>query len=96
MKYRGLLLCEAPQVIEMDEKEKYTMMNTYSAKYTKINSGYMGQLVEWPEIVTEGKTLEECREMLDDALRQMIAAYRQQEKEIPVGGALFEQIPVEI
>lgn len=56
----------------------------------------MGQLVEWPEIVTEGKTLEECREMLDDALRQMIAAYRQQEKEIPVGGALFEQIPVEI
>ena len=29
------------------------------AKYTKIESGYIGQLVEWPEIVTEGKDLEE-------------------------------------
>ena len=28
-------------------------MVTYTAKYTKISSGYMGQLVEWPEVVTE-------------------------------------------
>jgi len=26
----------------------------------------------------------------------MVAAYRQQHKEIPVGGGLIEQIPVEI
>jgi predicted RNase H-like HicB family nuclease len=56
----------------------------------------MGQLVEWPEVITEGETLEECRELLQDAAQEMIAAYRQQEKEIPVGGALLEQIPVEI
>ena len=62
------------------------MLNTYTAKYTKIASGYMGQLVEWPEVVTEGKTLEECRDMLLDALREMVAAYREQSKEIPVGG----------
>jgi predicted RNase H-like HicB family nuclease len=72
------------------------MLNNYTAKYTKINSGYMGQLVEWPEVVTEGKTLEECREMLKDALREMVIAYHQQGKEIPVGGALLEQMPVEI
>jgi len=42
----------------------------------------MGQLVEWPEVITEGKTLEECREMLKDALHEMILAYRQQSKEI--------------
>lgn len=72
------------------------MISTYTAKYTRISSGYMGQLVEWPEVVTEGKTLEECREMLRDALREMIAAYQQQSKEIPVGGALLEQIPVEV
>lgn len=72
------------------------MIITYTAKYTKISSGYMGQLVEWPEVITEGKTLEECREMLEDALREMIAAYRQQNKEIPIGRALLEQIPVEI
>jgi predicted RNase H-like HicB family nuclease len=72
------------------------MLKNYTAKYTKIKSGYMGQLVEWPEVITEGKTLEECREMLKDALREMILAYRQQGKEIPLGGALIEQLPVEV
>ena len=72
------------------------MISTYTAKYTKISSGYMGQMVEWPEVITEGKTLEECREMLQDALQEMILAYQQQNKEIPVGRALLEQIPVEI
>jgi predicted RNase H-like HicB family nuclease len=52
-------------------------MINYPAKYTKIKKGYMGQLVEWPEVLTEGKDLEECREMLRDALNEMILAYRQ-------------------
>ena len=72
------------------------MISNYTAKYTKISSGYLGQLVEWPEVITEGSTLEECREMLQDAAREMIQAYRQREKEIPLGGALLEQIPVEV
>ena len=55
----------------------------------------MGQLVEWPEVVTEAKTIEECREMLRNALREMILAYQQQSKEIPPGGDLIEPIPVE-
>jgi len=56
----------------------------------------MGQLVEWPEVITEGKSLDDCRQLLQDALQEMITAYRQQHKEIPVGGGLFEQIPVEV
>jgi predicted RNase H-like HicB family nuclease len=72
------------------------MIYTYTGKYTKIDSGYMGQLIEWPEVVTEGKDLEECRAMLKDALHEMILAYRQLNKELPVGGALIEQIPAEI
>jgi len=72
------------------------MLNNYIAKYTKIPSGYMGQIVEWPQVVTEGKDLDECREMLIDALREMIEAYRQAGKEIPPGGSLLEQIPIEI
>jgi predicted RNase H-like HicB family nuclease len=55
----------------------------------------MGQLVEWPEVVTEGKTIEDCRAMLRDALGQMLLAYRKQKKEIPPGSCLLEQIPVE-
>jgi predicted RNase H-like HicB family nuclease len=46
--------------------------------------------------ITEGKSLDECRNLLQDALREMIMAYRQQRKEIPVGGGLIEQIPVEV
>jgi predicted RNase H-like HicB family nuclease len=72
------------------------MLNTYTAKYTKLRSGYMGQLVEWPEVITEGKNLDDCRRLLQDALQEMIAAYRQQHKEIPTGGGLIEQIPVEV
>jgi predicted RNase H-like HicB family nuclease len=77
------------------EEVLFNMAKNYTAKYSKIDSGYMGQLVEWPEVITEGKTLEECREMLKDALHEMLLAYEQQGKEIPPGGGLLEQIPVE-
>ncbi|MBE9257656.1 MULTISPECIES: type II toxin-antitoxin system HicB family antitoxin [Aphanizomenonaceae] len=72
------------------------MLTTYTAKYTKINSGYMGQLIEWQEVITEGETLEMCRTMLQDALKEMILAYHQQNKEIPTENSLLEQIPVEV
>ncbi len=55
----------------------------YTAKYTKITSGYMGQIMEWEEVITEGKDLEDCRLMLEDALKEMILAYQQQNKRIP-------------
>ena len=71
------------------------MVRTYTAKYTRVSSGYMGQILEWPEVVTEGKTIEECRQMLKDALQEMMGAYRQQGKEIPLGGDLLEQVLVE-
>jgi len=72
------------------------MLLNYTAKYSKIASGYMGQLIEWPEVVTEGKDIEECRMMLRDALNEMLLAYKCQKKEIPIGGALIEQIPIEV
>ena len=71
-------------------------MTNYTAKYTKIETGYMGQLIEWPEVVTEGKDLEDCRTMLRDALNEMILAYRDLGKEIPLGNALIEQLPIEV
>jgi len=71
-------------------------MTNYTAKYTKIESGYLGQLIEWPEVVTEGKDLEDCRSMLRDALNEMILAYKELGKEIPLGNALIEQLPVEV
>ena len=72
------------------------MQRRYTATYTKIDTGYMGQVVEWPEVITEGKDLEECRLMLQDALHEMILAYRQQNRESPLGNSLIEQVPIEL
>lgn len=72
------------------------MMRSYTAKYTKIDSGYMGQIVEWPEVVTEGADIEECRAMLRDALQEMVLAYRQMGREAPLGDCLLELVSAEI
>ena len=72
------------------------MLYSYTAKYTRLADGYMGQLVDWPEVVTEGADLDECRTMLRDALREMVLAYREIGKEIPASNALIEQLPVEV
>ena len=72
------------------------MVRSYTAKYTKIDEGYMGQLVEWPEVITEGGDIEECRAMLRDALHEMVMAYQQQDREIPLGNDLFEQVSIEL
>ena len=57
----------------------------------------MAQLVEWPEVVTEGADLEDCRFMLRDALNEMLLAYQEQGKEVPLGDSLIEQhVPVEV
>ena len=76
--------------------EAHDMLCSYTAKYTRLANGYMGQLVEWPEVITEGSDLDECRIMLRDALHEMALAYRQLGKEIPAHNALIEQLPVEI
>jgi predicted RNase H-like HicB family nuclease len=73
------------------------MIATFTARFTKIDSGYMGELIEWPEVITEGTDLEDCRRMLEDALHEMILAYHEIGKEIPVAKAvLTEPIAVEV
>ena len=42
-------------------------MKSLTARYVKTSTGYMGQIMEWPEVVTEGTDLEDCRESLRDA-----------------------------
>ena len=59
------------------------MSRNYTGCFTKIDSGYMGQLIEWPAVVTEGATLEECKLMLVDATREMILAHEELGLPIP-------------
>jgi predicted RNase H-like HicB family nuclease len=73
------------------------MRYRYTAKYTKIPSGYMGQIIEWQEVVTEGKSLKECRLMLEDALNEMILAHQQQGKAIPLNDDdIIETLSIEV
>lgn len=72
------------------------MLQSYLVKYVETPSGYMGQIVEWPEVISEGKTLAECRESVEDALHDMILAYRQLGKEVPAGRFLIEPLSVEV
>ncbi len=71
-------------------------MINYTAKYSKTESGYMGQLIEWPEVITEGINIEECRFMLQDALHEMVLAYRTIGKTIPIENIIVEPIAVEL
>jgi len=73
------------------------MRYKYTAKYTKIPSGYMGQIIEWQEVITEGKSLTECRFLLEDALNEMILAYQQQGKAIPLNDEdIIETLSIEV
>ena len=72
------------------------MFMSYTAKYTKLKNGYMGQLIEWPEVITEGENLEDCRSMLRDALFEMILVYKEIKMEMPPANCLIEQMPVEV
>ena len=56
----------------------------------------MCQLIEWPEVITEADSIEECQLMIRDALNEMILAYRQLNKEIPTGTFFFEQITMDV
>ena len=72
------------------------MFVNFTAKYTRIKVGYMGQLVELPEVVTEGKDLEHppghapgCPPGNDPGL----PAARQGNSP---GNALIEQLPIDL
>ena len=68
----------------------------FTACYTPIDAGYMGRLLEWPEVITEGATLEECREMLTDAAQEMATVYQEDGTRIPNPAIVVEPLSVEI
>jgi predicted RNase H-like HicB family nuclease len=56
----------------------------------------MAQLAEWPAVVTCGRTVEEARELLLDAAHEMIASYRDQGRQPPIGGGHVEQVTIDL
>jgi len=70
-------------------------MKSLTARYVKTSTGYMGQIMEWPEVVTEGTDLEDCRESLRDALQEMVQAHKELGQDLPIQPALFEPLSIE-
>jgi predicted RNase H-like HicB family nuclease len=69
---------------------------TLTAVFTPDEDGWtMAQLAEWPA-VTCGRTVEEARAMLLDAAREMIASYRDEGREPPIGGGHVERLTIDV
>ncbi len=70
---------------------------TLTAVFTPDENGWtMVQLAEWPAVVTCGRTVEEAREMLLDAAREMIASFHEEGREPPIGGGHVESITIDL
>ena len=68
----------------------------FTACYTKLEEGfgYMGQLLEWPNVITSGKDIDDCEEMLKDAAHEMALAYYEDGEEIPQEELIVKPIDI--
>lgn len=53
------------------------MVSSFTAVYEKADGWYIGYVEELPGANTQGKTLEECRENLREAVGLILAANRE-------------------
>ena len=69
-----------------------------TAVYEPLEDGWVqARLVEWPAVVTCGRSREEAREMLRDAFREMVIFYTQQGDTPPIAeGATRETLELQI
>ena len=70
----------------------------FTACYTKLEEtgGYMGQLLEWPNVITDGENLEECRASLIEVAAEMADIYEEDGLEIPNVSLIVEPVNVPI
>ena len=70
----------------------------FTACYTKLEDGfgYMGQLLEWPNVITDGEKLEDCRDSLIEAAVEMADIYKEDSLKIPNRTLIVEPIDISI
>jgi predicted RNase H-like HicB family nuclease len=69
---------------------------TLTAVFTPDEDGWtMAQFAEWPAVVTCGRTVDEARELLLDAAREMLASYREEGREPPIGAGHVESLTID-
>ena len=71
-------------------------MINFTACYRKLEHGYMGQLLEWPGVITEGEDINDCRDLLVEAASEMSSLYKDEGQKIPHPSFVVENVSVPI
>ncbi|WP_040294987.1 serpin family protein [Beggiatoa alba] len=58
-------------------------LTSYNALYIKTETGFIGKILEWQEIIVQSENLDDCRNQLSQMLYDNILAFQQQNKPIP-------------
>lgn len=68
-----------------------------TAVFTPDENGWtMAQLAEWPAVVTCGRTWRRPARCLVDAANEMVASFRAEGREPPIGGGHVEPLEIVI
>lgn len=69
------------------------MRHDYTVVYQPVEDGwFMAWVPELPGAVTQGRTLEEAREIIKDAVELVIESYRENAKQDAPGEAVWETL----
>lgn len=68
----------------------------FTACYRKLEHGYMGKLLEWPGVITEGDDLDDCRDCLIEAAKEMALVYYEDGREIPHQSIIVKPIDITV
>lgn len=73
------------------------MKREFNVVYTPIEDGWiMAQMPELPGAVTQGRDMDEAREMIQEAVELLLQSYRDQAAKIAPAGAVWETLTVNV
>jgi predicted RNase H-like HicB family nuclease len=73
------------------------MRHEFTIVYTPIEDGwFMAQAPELPGAVTQGRTLDEARAMIKEAIELLLESYRENARRDAPGNAVWETLAVDV
>jgi predicted RNase H-like HicB family nuclease len=73
------------------------MKREFKVVYTPIEDGWvMAQVPELPGAVTQGRNMEEAREMIQEAVELLLQSYRENAAKVAPTGAVWETLSVDV
>ena len=73
------------------------MKREFNVVYTPIEDGWiMAQVPELPGAVTQGRGIDEAREMIQEAVELLLQSYRDNAAKVAPTGAIWETLSVDV